>query len=868
MKNSIDQFRVSRQNITAEIDKRLRRGEDGRTLVKFVSAEVDRILLQLWQKTADQHNIDDEIDVVAVGGYGRAELCLYSDWDILFLVRDHDDPSVKDTIESFLYALWDSNIHIGYAVRTVKECEQHCKEDLHAKTSLLESRLLYGQGLLYKQIRIFSHETWKKNERIRFCESKIEELHARRKKQGGTPFVMEPNIKENQGGLRDVSTIFWLCMAWYGVPTARHLIAEGIVDEGEFERFVQARNALLRIRCALHLINGREQDTLRFDDQVSVANLLGYQDEHGTRAVEAFMRDYFCNARCISDMADMFILHFNEAMHPKRFLRTRELEHGLVIRGHALTIGDEAEFLSDPLNFLRIFIESQREHRYLDSRALRLLRQQASKVGHQLRDIDGASTLFLQILRSRRNVATALRQMHETDLLGYMIPEFQRVTGHGQFDRYHVYTVDAHTLRAIDILRDIKLQEGAFIKLPLAREVMQHRIHRPEILYLAMLFHDIAKGKGGDHSILGEDIAREECSRLGLPADAIRLVAWLVRHHLLMAKTSQRYDLSDPEVIDHFAHEVGDLEYLEHLFLLTIADIAAVGPNVWTSWKEQLLTDLFISTREYLMTGQVHTEDRLERARFKQELVLRALNRDKDSGTAEILESMPVSCLLHFSEKQLATILQGMEAAKQGVAFSLDDHHAATRFYVWTKDATGLFAKLTASLSLLRAHTLSAQAFNLRNGMVLDEFVLVDPQQQPITEEHDLHRIQEQLQAVIEGKSPERPRKTRADEVDIMARNLPVRVRPLPGASTHVTSIQVSAAVRPGLLAQLALTLNDLGLDLKGANINTFGEKVIDVFFLTEQNGQQLTTERTSEVCRALESTARLDFGDQSTLSE
>jgi len=834
--------------------RRLNARQDGRSIVKYISGEVDALLLELWAEIAGPRH--GRVDIVAVGGYGRAELCPQSDWDLLFLHADGHDKVVHADIERMLRSLWDIGAQIGHAVRTPDETLAHAQGDHHARTALLESRLLTGEGGFFSLVQKGAQQHWRKRQRKAFCAQKMEECAARRKAMGDTAFLMEPDIKSGKGGLRDVSTVFWLSMAWYGVDKARELIGQGVVSEAEFNDFVRARNFLWRVRTGLHLLAGREDDRLRFEHQQELARQFGFRDSQGMRAVERFMKSFFRHVRTVADLSDIFLLHFDEQIHPPRLSRSRELGNGMVLRAGKVGIGDAKEFASDPLNLLRIFCEAQHDSRYLDSQALRVIRKHAGQIDAKLRSSKLANDLFLAMLRSERNVATILRQMHETDVLGRFVPDFGRITSHGQFDRYHSYTVDTHTIRAIDILRDFCLEEGEFVQVPLAKKLMI-QVHRQEVLYLALMFHDIAKGRGGDHAELGEELARKFCQRLGLSRDDIELVAWLVLHHLTMSRTAQHFDLSDPEVVADFARLVGDQERLIYLYLLTVADIAAVGPGVWTDWKGSLLSQLFESARACLRSGQVQPADYELRLSDRRQSVLAMSGGPERQLLEPVLASMPSNCLLHFPPEPLLRLSRMLLHDAVGAHILVDESRGCTQVLAWGGDRTNLFSQLTATLASANATVLSAQAYSLSDGRVLDEFIITDDRNQPISEHHQIARLRQRLLDVLEGgQTTARQRRIKSD---VLMQSLPVRVRLLNEAAKRITAIEVVAADRLGLLADLSLSISDVGVNLLGANISTFGEKAVDVFFLTDAKGGKLDAYATDAVMRCLRTAAQLN---------
>lgn len=852
---------VGRQVIMAGAKRRLNARQSGRSIVKFVSREVDALLIDLWRRVGGP--AQEQVDIVAVGGYGRAELCPHSDWDLLFLVPEPDDEEVHAAIQRFLYVLWDTGAHIGHALRTPDETSEHAAGDQHARTALLESRLLTGNGSLYAEVeRSCAQQHWSKRQRVEFCKTKLEELDRRRGTMGDTAFLMEPDVKNGKGGLRDVSTIFWLSMAWYGVPTARELIAKGVVDEEEFNGFVRGRNFLWRVRTGLHLLAGREDDRLRFEYQQELATMLHFRDSAKLSAVERFLKNYFLSVRTIADLSDIFTLHFEEQIRPPRIWHRKvDLGGGMRVQGDNVTIDDTQAFAADSMNLLRIFVESQKKHRYLDSRALRTIRKHAGLIDAKLRSSRAANAHFLDILRSPRNVATALNKMHETGVLGRFVPDFGRITGHGQFDRYHCYTVDAHTIRAIDVLRDFRLGEGQYIDMPLASKLMAG-LQRPELLFVALLFHDIAKGRGVDHSELGEQLARKFCRRLGLSDDDTELVAWLVRYHLNLSKTAQHYDLSDPEVIAEFSAFVGDRERLVYLFLLTVADVTAVGPGTWTDWKGFLFSQLFHATEACLRTGQVTPVNQEDRLKSRRESVLGMCERTEKDEVASALAVLSNTCTLSFPPTVLLDLCRRVKQ-RSGVYLSVNKSLGYTRVLVWGVDRPRLFSHLTTTLASANTKALAAHAYALRDGRVLDEFHITDTRDAAVSERGQLDRLEKRLQDVLDGKEP--PVIKRSAKPDVLMQAIPVEVRHLEAAAKSITAIEVVAADRIGLLADLAAAIADTDFDLRGANISTFGEKAVDVFFVTDSAGRRLDESQTEYLVgrlhRAAELTAEASAG-------
>ena len=850
-----DRYKQRRLDMLAGATSRLDQQQGGRAIVKYISSAVDTLLVGLWRDLAGTRA--SAVDLVAVGGYGRAELCPQSDWDLQFLVADTRDAEVMGMIQRFAQIVWDTGAHLGHAVRTPDETRRFAETDHHARTALLEARLIHGSGALYAQVeKSAAPQHWSRRRRIEFCRTKLEECQTRRQANGGTAFCMEPDVKNGKGALRDVSTIFWLSMAWYGVPAARQLIDLGVVDETEFNAFTRGRDFLWRVHTGLHLLAGRENDRLRFDYQQELAQRFRYRDSGRTSGVERFLKNYFLNVRTIADLSDIFVLHFEEQINPPPRLRRRvSLGGGMEVRREEVSIHDESQFAADPMNVMRIFVEAQKNHRYLNSRALRIVRKHAPLINAQVRQSREANALFLAVLRSPRNVTTALSQMHETGVLGRFCPDFGRITGHGQFDRYHHYTVDAHTIRGIDILRDLRVGERKFVDLPLASKLMAG-LARPELLYIALLYHDIAKGRGGDHSEIGEELSKRFCRRLGLSTDDTALVAWLVLHHLRLSKTAQHYDLSDAQVIADFARFVGDSERLVYLFLLTVADVTAVGPGTWTDWKGYLFSQLYHATEACLRSGQVSPADQAARIAARKDAVLAMTDTDERGVVARALEAASNTLTLHFPPTVLLMLCR-LIARESGASLMVNEALGHTQVFAWGRDRAKLFSALTATLANANTKVLTAHAYALRDGRILDEFHITDANDNPVRERDQIERLGKRLERVLAGEEPT-PIKRPANP-DILMKSLPVEVRRHEAAAHDVTAIEVVAADRKGLLASLAAAIAEIGVDLRGANVATFGEKAVDIFFLTDSSGGKLDEARTTAIIDALRRAAVLD---------
>jgi [protein-PII] uridylyltransferase len=828
-------------------------GSSGELLMQHMCDGVDSLLVRLWRESAPQAAA--VVDLVAVGGYGRGELAPQSDWDIWFLVPEQLPSGVEEEIQKFLYALWDLNIKLGHAVRSVKGTLQHVKEDWNSATAAFESRLICGTGGHYNAVQK-KLDSFFKRRRKAFVEAKFEELEARHRRTGGTAFLMEPDIKEGQGGLRDIQAIFWIAKAWYS-SEVEELVDDKVISPIEYEQLMAAQEFLWRCRAGLHLENRRAGDRLGFEQQAALTGKLGYGEADQRPAVELFMKDYFRHVGRVVRVTSMLLLHFQERLHPQLFSLTHRIGDGFTLEGQRVGIENDQVFKQDPLRLLRVFHVAQKDHRRLSSTALRQIRADVLLIDDSFRANPEAHRAFLTTLRDTRNIAWALKEMNDTGVLGRFIPEFREVVGLGQFNRYHAYTVDEHTIRAVGEARNM-FHEQRGKRLPLAHEVC-HKIQRPELLYIALLFHDIAKGASGDHSKNGEVMARSFCQRIGLNRDATELVSWLVREHLFMAVLSQRSDLSDPEVIRGFANKVGDSERLNYLLLLTVADIAAVGPGVWNDWKGSLLRELYHSTRQMLMSEGVEGEELKQRIETRLESTLAKAGKER-SAMEGILKVLPWRCIMHFPPRQLyplGSLLLRSEGG-DGVDLLTDEVNGETMVMVVARARLGVFAALTGCIASGHINVVAAQAYELFDGRVLDLFHIQNAEGDMLTQQQDLQRLKERIDKLLESDDMSvRPNIPRCRPTLLM-REVDVHVRELPHASSRQTAIEVTAANRPGLLAQLSDKITELGMDIRGAAISTFGERVVDVFFLRGKESWGLSTDEVELLCSSLIEVARL----------
>ena len=794
----------------------------------------------------------ERVAVMAVGGYGRGEMAPYSDVDLLFVTPWKITPHIESVIESALYMLWDLHMKVGHASRTVKECLRLGKQDITIRTSLLEQRYLCGTEAIADELRATLRDQLFRGTVGEFIEAKLLERSNRHKKQGGQRYILEPNVKEGKGGLRDLQTLYWIAKYEHGVRKAGELVGLGVFTPGEFAAFDAAERFLWAVRCHLHLIADRAQDQLTFDNQVQVAERLGYRDHSGRRAVEHFMQDYFRHATRVGELTRIFLTEL-EARHVKQepailgFLRGRsrrkKLRSGYVLKQNRLAIADDAAFFADKLNILRIFEEALRTGYLIHPDAMRALSAHLGLIDDEMRRDPEACGIFLDLMLKQGNPERALRRMNELGVLGAFLPEFAPIVAMMQFNMYHSYTVDEHTIQVISTLAQIEREE-LIEELPVASRILKNGVNR-KVLYVACLLHDIGKGRKEDHSVVGARIARTVCPRLGLkPADC-ETVEWLVRYHLLMSDMAQKRDIADPRTVRDFAKAVKTRERLELLTVLTACDIRGVGPNVWNNWKATLFRGLYRATATALDTG------------------LEDLNRDKLEGEAkralrDALAGWPKPDLRIEMDRHYGPYWQGLDLATQ-VAFAgmlrgigtdeiridtqEDRDRDATRVCFALNDHPGIFSRLAGALSLVGANVVDARTYTSKDGFGTAVFWVQDADGNPY-EVRRLPRLRDMIDKTLKGEVVASRALEGREKIKKRERPfaVPTNITFDNEGSEIYTIIEVDTRDRPGLLYDLTKTLAASNIYISSAVIATYGAQVVDTFYVKDMFGLKLYT--------------------------
>ncbi|MGB7404096.1 MAG: [protein-PII] uridylyltransferase [Pacificimonas sp.] len=786
----------------------------------------------------------ERLTICAVGGYGRREMAPYSDVDLLFQMPGDLTPWAEQVVEAVLYTLWDLGWKVGHAVRSISEMVRLSREDVTIRTAMLEARYLWGNQQVYDAAAMaFRRDVTHGTERD-FIQQKLTERDARHERMGGSRYVVEPNVKEGKGGLRDLHTLFWIGKYVHQVDRARELVETGMFEPREYKQFNRAENFLWSVRILLHRIAGRAEERLTFDLQRELAGRLGYQERAGTAPVERFMRHYFLIAKSVGDLTGLFLAHLEEEhagarIRLPRVTRTPKRLKGFTLTGGRIGIPDDRFFEEEPTRLLEIFRLADKYGHEIHPLAMRQAGHDAQLVA-DLQDDPTANRYFLDVLTSPRDPELVLRWMNEAGVFGRFVPDFARVVARMQYDMYHHYTVDEHTIRAIGLLTKIEKGELAD-EHPLSSALIAKLTSR-QVLYVAVLLHDIAKGRGGDHSELGGEIAEELCPRLGLDAAQTETVAWLVRQHLLMSATAFKRDLADPKTIEDFVARVQSPERLKLLFLLTVVDIRAVGPGTWTAWKAQLLQQLYEAAEARLRLG--HQErGRGELVAHKRAQLADAM--DWDVETAETYAArFPDS---YWVAEMLPTLIANARQIERGgdelsVATTVSETRGVTHVTAFANDHPGIFVRVAGAISLAGANIVDARIHTSRDGKALDNIMVSAPSGEPFAEEGQLVRLRQTIIDALEGRLRLREQLARrplaAPRLDAFRINPRVIVQR--GASNRFTVVEVNAADRPGLLYALARALYDARVTVHSAHITTYGERAVDTFYLTDLTGMKI----------------------------
>ena len=824
-------------------------GRDGAVYVGRHSLGMDLLLTSLLDILVARHAACG-VALVAVGGYGRGELAPNSDIDLLFLTAQDNDSAADSVVESLLYLLWDLGLKVGHAKRTVADTIRASREDQTILTGLLEMRFVAGdKPLATKLDRAFRREVARLKP-ADFVATKLQERDQRHDRHGATRYVVEPNIKEGKGGLRDLHTLFWIAKFAYRADSIIDIVEKGILRESEARRFAAAQRFLWTVRCHLHLRSGRPEERLDFDAQMAIAPLMGFASRGGMRDVERFMKRYYLAARDVGSLTRIICAAMETDFRKRRLgwaeeFRGRQDFGHFRIRSGRINLDPELMFRDAPLRMLEIFHLALEQKADIHPQALQRITRGLPALGDATRDDPRAAAEFLAILTSRHNPERVLRLMNESGVLGRFLPDFGKIVAMMQFDMYHSYTVDEHTIQVIGILHQIE-NGGLARTAPVATSVMPE-IESRRALFVAALLHDIAKGREGDHSELGAKVALEVCPRLGLTPEETETVSWLVRHHLLMSKTAFRYDLNDPKTIDDFAAIVQSPERLKLLLVLTVADIRGVGPTIWNGWKAALMRDLYYQS-DAVLRGADSSVIAASSAEEARETARAGLPAWSDEDFAAHAARLPrnywtgFDTEMHVRHAELSHSFRALDVPLL-VDFRQVTDRKVTELTLLTVDDAGLFSRVAGAVAGHGINIIGARITTCSDGTVLDVFQLQTTKNELVEDTRLLGRLKDSIDSAVTGTlRPQAALRERWQSLPARVRRLPVPSRVILSnriSSTH-TVIEVNGRDFPGLLHLLTDTLADLGLQIQTATVSTYGERVVDVFYVKDLFGLQI----------------------------
>jgi [protein-PII] uridylyltransferase len=803
--------------------------------------------------------------IVGLGGTGRGEMAPFSDLDLMFLTAKAPSPDQERAAEAMLHILWDLKLKIGHSVRSVPQLITLAKKDMTIRTAFLEARWLWGDEKIFDLGMARFRKEIVAGSAAEFVSAKLAERDERHVRMGDSRYVVEPNVKDGKGGLRDLHTLYWIGKYVHGVDRPADLVKAGLLTAAEFKRFDRAERFFWAVRCHLHLLAGRAEERLSFEYQPRIAEIMHYADRPGKSAVERFMQFYFLNAKSVGDLTGVFLAQLDEQLGKKGFrfalptLRRRPKRlGGFVLDRGRIAVPRDDYFRKDPVRLLELFALAAREELEIHPAAMRAASRDAALIDRPVRIDPRANALFMEVLTSNHRPETVLRWMNEAGVFGRFVPDFGRVVAQMQFDMYHHYTVDEHSIRAIGLLAAIErgdLKHDHPVSTAIIKQIASRRV-----LYVAVLLHDIAKGRGGDHSEIGAEIALKLAPRFGLDPAETETVSWLVRHHLLLSSTAFKRDLTDPKTIEDFVRQVQSPERLRLLLILTVVDIRAVGPGVWNDWKRTLLRTLFEAAEERLRLGHKQ-HGRAEIVELRQAELAAELGWKASAARAHARRLPDSYWLAEPPAWQLANARQVAAAeahigdAKPDVAVEDDPESGATRVSVFTPDREALFYRICAGLAAAGANIIDARIHTTRDGMALDNLLVLDGQGRAYSDRRLRGRLAKSVEAALASASP--PMLPSTDQRRPSAFEVAPSVAIADRASTRTTVVEVNARDRPALLAALAAAIHAGGHAIHSAHIATYGERAVDVFYLTRADGRKLTEDEGEALRAALLEAAR-----------
>jgi [protein-PII] uridylyltransferase len=845
--NPIKVFKNALGAAKKHFDNRFLEGEDARSLVSEASKFADVLLWHAW----NQYEWDDDISLVAVGGFGRGELHPHSDIDLLILMRKDFSKKYKERIELFVTFLWDIQLKIGHSVRSISQCVDEAKADISVATNLMETRLLCGNTSLLQLMlkKTGPKKIWSSS---KFYKGKIDEQTARHHKHQDTEYNLEPNVKEAPGGIRDIQMINWTAKRHFDVYRRSQLVYKGFLSEEEYLTLRKDEEFLWKVRYGLHYLAERPEERLLFDHQRKLATLLGYTDGNGKLAVEKFMQRYYKTVLSIRELTDVLQQYLDEAIYRKNKIKViQQINDRFVIKDDYLDTVDDDLFTKHPSALLELFVilGETESLKGIRASAIRQLRLHRELINDEYRADPINRELFMRLLRSPYKLSIHLKRMNRYGILGSYLPEFGKIVGQTQHDLFHIYPVDVHTLELITNIRRLVQPEEA-AKFPVSSHIFKN-LPKPELIIIAALYHDIAKGRGGDHSILGAVDVAEFGERHGLQSQEISLLQWLIENHLLMSTISQREDTSDPDVIYKFAKHVGDQRHLDHLWVLTVADINATNPRLWTEWKGALMSNLYFETKQVLQSGLDQPANRAAWVNDAKHSVFQILDLQSVSKNDAIRVWGDVDDQFFLRERagDIAYFTKGiLDADNNQPIIQIRDVGVeipvATQIFLHTKSIKNLFAIIAAVLDKLGLTIQDARLQTTSDNRTFDVFYVLNDQGRPVGSQKKLCKnITDNLNAAI--KSPEKINLNVSRRTSRQLKNFTMKTKlSLRNDDESNTSIlQVITPDRPGLLAKIANIFSRYDLVLYNAKISTLGERVEDTFYLRTSDNRPIEDE-------------------------
>ena len=858
LKKQLDQLKK-------KIKQEFLKTSDGSLNVGLNVILIDSMLKEIINNS-HQHvfgNIDYKLSIIAVGGYGRGELAPHSDLDLLFLIPDDlnktETKNIESLVQLILYVLWDLGYKVGHSTRTILDCIKKSKSDLTISTSLLEKRFIAGNEHIFNLLNTEFNSYIANTKTLNFVQAKLEEADLRHKRFGESRYVVEPNVKDGKGGLRDLHTLIWILKFAYKVDSISKLIKMGALSKNEALAFADAQRFLLSVRCHLHYRAQREDDRLAMDAQLEIAKSMNFKNTITHKDVERFMKRYFLATKTVGNLTRIFCAaietEFNKPLRLSflSFKKSEDVDPFSIELGR-LYIQNKNTLTKNPLNIIKLFYISHQKNIDIHPSTLRLITSSTNLINSEVRRDFNANQMFLDILTSQRDSTRTLRLMNESNVLGKFIPEFQKIVCLMQFDMYHSYTVDEHTIFTISNLHSLK--NGKFNDFaPLASKVIKE-ISSYRCLFVAMLLHDIAKGKKGDHSINGSIVASTVCPRLGLSNDETEIVKWLVLHHLLLSKTAFRYELGDPKTINDFAKKVKTVENLKLLLVLTVADIKGVGPEIWNDWKGSLISDLYLKSLNVLQkrksTQSLNEYIETTKELFKSDLL-------KNGVKKEVVEQYTKNYYKNywkiFSLKTLINhfyIFNKMidDKKKFKIHLSKENDSQATELIVIAPDHHGLFSRISGLVAASGYDVVSAKIITRSDGYALDTFFIQNKEKKPISEDHLRKKLVQTIALGLEGNFDiEKALNIKWEEIPARFRAVkaPTRIIVDNKTSENFTILDIKCKNAPGVLYKITKTLTSLGVQINTANISTYGDRVVDIFYIKNAFGSKVDDKITAD---------------------